>query len=315
MLTAIFRHATTVPLAALAAGMLLPGVAHYAREVIGFAVLVSVFSSTVARRMAPPDRADRLVIAAFVLGASVIGPVAGWLLASAMVLPPEEIAWFVLATAAPIAVASGAIGRSMGLPDRAATLAGLATMLLSPLSVPLALAATVGRDALGFDPLHLARNLALFVVVPAILAMVLRRLRPGFATRNAQQFSGLAILALAVLAFARGEALTPALLHDTWNFLRAVGLAMMAGLLSGSVAALAACRFGRREATEGAVAGALRNVPLVWGALSGRLPPAGELFLAATVVPFYLLPWVAKWILRTTPANAPAVPAVQPGKA
>jgi hypothetical protein len=141
-------------------------------------------------------------------------------------------------------------------------------------------------------------------VVPALLAMVLRRLLPAFATRNTQQFSGLAILALAFLAFARGEALTPALLNDTGHFLRAVGLAMTAGLLSGSVVALTASLFGRREATEGAVAGALRNVPLVWGALSGRLPPAGELFLAATVVPFYLLPWVGKRLLAARPALA-----------
>lgn len=314
MLAALGHHATTASLVALAAGMALPDLAAHARDALGPAVMVVVAASILARRVAPRQRGDRWLIAAFVLSATLLGPLAGAMLARAMRLPEEEIAWFVLATAAPIAIASGAVGRSMGLPDRASTLAALGSMLASPLTVPLAIALTVGEEAPGLDASVLVRNLALFVLLPALAAMALRRLHPGVAARHAAACAGLAVLGLAVQAFARGEALGPALLHDTASLLRAIGLAAMAGLLSGSLVALAALGFGRREAAEGGVAGTMRNVPLVWGALSERLPPAGELFLAAMVVPFHLMPWIATRAIATWRAAAGPSRAARPAR-
>jgi predicted Na+-dependent transporter len=301
MLTMLFRHATTAPLLALGAGLLVPGPASLARDVIGPVVLVLVFGAIAGRSFTPPSPGLWRQILLTSAAAALLAPAVVAALALLLPMPAEAAGWMVLAAAAPIAVSAGTVVRSLGMSDWAASQGSLVTMLASPITVPAAIWLFAGPAGPQLDIGMLSLRLALFVLAPTAAALLLRRLAPHLCARRGHDLLGLSVLALAVLALARAEALAPALRQDPAHLAAVVALATMVALAAGIAVAAITCRLGTAQTREGAIAGALRNASLVWGALSERLPPAGELFIAASALPFYLLPLATRPFLRKQP--------------
>ncbi len=278
-----------LPLAAMAVGLLWPGLAALAFEALPVILLATLICGLLGM---PALRLDRMVLRPALLATLVLGlvaPVISWGLAAAVGADAETCALVALASAAP--VGTGALGAALasGLP--AGTVAGavLISLLAAPVLLPV-VAGVVGSEA-GIAPGPLALSLAGMAGMPALLGLALREV-PLLAKRESQRgFANLAVAALALLALARMHGVRDTVAADPAGALALLGLAVLPTL----VGLLAVCLVMRRRVdAELLLAGGFRNVALVWAATAQVLPPEGNLLMALTALPIFAMPALAR---------------------
>jgi len=104
--------------------------------------------------------------------------------------------------------------------------------------------------------------------------------------------------ALTLLALARVDSIAEAIAEDPPQVLRLRLLATLPSL-AGIAAVLMLVRQG--VVAELMVAGAFRNVALVWAAAPPQLGPGGNLFMALTSLPIFLAPVLTAALHRQRP--------------
>jgi hypothetical protein len=187
-----------LPLAAMAAGLLLPGVAALAFEALPVILLATLTCGLLGMPTLRLDAAVLGLALRITVCLACVAPVIGWGLAAALGADAEICALVALASAAP--VGTGALGAALasGLPGGAIAGAVLVSLLAAPVLLPL-VAGLVGSET-GIEPWPLAISLAVLVGLPALLALALRRV-PLLGTHRSRRASAdIAVAALALLA-------------------------------------------------------------------------------------------------------------------
>lgn len=220
------------------------------------------------------------ITAALGFASPMIGGTAALLLGAS----PEEAGWVLLACTAPVGAGAIAAVRMMRLPGLATAYAVAASFVLAPLLVPPVAGLAAGAS---LDATLLAERLWLISGLPALAALLLRRV-PALAEEAARREAALCCaLALALLALARVDGVAEAIAEDPSQVLWLLPLATLPSL-AGIAAVLILVRQG--VVAELMVAGAFRNVALVWAAALPQLTPGGNLFMALTSLPIFLAP-------------------------
>jgi BASS family bile acid:Na+ symporter len=278
-----------LPLAAMAAGLLLPGVAALAFEALPVILLATLTCGLLGMPTLRLDAAVLGLALRITVCLACVAPVIGWGLAAALGADAEICALVALASAAP--VGTGALGAALasGLPGGAIAGAVLVSLLAAPVLLPL-VAGLVGSET-GIEPWPLAISLAVLVGLPALLALALRRV-PLLGTHRSRRASAdIAVAALALLALARMHGVREAVTADPAGSLALLGLALLP-----TVAGLLAVWLVLRDGADPEVllAGSFRNVALVWAATAHVLPPEGTLLMALTALPIFAIPALAR---------------------
>jgi BASS family bile acid:Na+ symporter len=287
-----------LPLAAMAFGLLLPGLAALAFEALPVILLATLTYGLLGMPTLRLDGAVLGLALRITLCLGLVAPVIGWGLAAALGADAETAALVALASAAP--VGTGALGAALASGLAGGAIAGtvLVSLLAAPVLLPV-VAGVVGSET-GIELWPLAISLAVLVGLPALLALALRRV-PLLAThRSRRACADIAIAALALLALARMHGVRETVTADPAGTLTLLGLAVLP-----TVAGLLAVWLVLRDAADPEVllAGSFRNVALVWAATAHVLPPEGNLLMALTALPVFAIPALAKaavvWQART----------------
>jgi hypothetical protein len=278
------------PLLAMAAGLAWPPLAALAASALAPILIVVVMGAVLSL---PALRGPGFALGALGVPAALgfAAPMIGGTAALLLGASATETGWVMLAATAPVGAGAIAAVRMLGRPGLATAYAVAASFLFTPLLVP-AVARLAGDAAL--DPWVIGERLWLFAALPAIAALALRRL-PVFQGEAVRADAALgSSLALTLLALARVDGVTPAIAADPAGALRLLALATLPSL-AGIAAVLMLLRRG--IVAELMIAGGFRNVALVWAAALPLLPPQGQLFMALTSLPIFVIPAVVSAVL------------------
>jgi predicted Na+-dependent transporter len=299
--------ALAVP-ATLVGGILLPGAAAATLPALPLLVALLVFAAVMAadaQRFGAVTRSPvRLgLAAAFMQIALPLAAAAAGTLGGA---DPALVLAAALLLAAPVGTSSHLYAAMAGgNPVMALCLSAL-TLAAVPLVLPL-VALGLPLAGLTLSPLALAGRAAMVVLLPALAAILLRRLlaRRGAAARGTA-WAWLGLAALLPITFARTTGLGPLLAADPLHAL-AVTL-LIAALLAAAYAltALAFAHAGGADARGIAVASISRNISVTWAATAGLLPVGAEQMLALSALVFYGMPPALRLLARLSPPRPAA---------
>jgi BASS family bile acid:Na+ symporter len=199
---------------------------------------------------------------------------------------------------APPIFSAPALAALMGL-NAATTLALLiACTAVTPFLAPALVAAFVG-PAVTFSPVTLGLRLVLMLAGAACVAVAIRAtLGKPWVERQAARIDGLNVIVLFVFAVAlMGDVLANTIARPSLvlGFL-AIATAITFGL--SAISALLFIRSGVHTALPLAHAAGSRNTGLMLAAAAGQVPELVWLYVALIQIPIYVLPLIAKLLLR-----------------
>ena len=275
-----------VPPLAVLLGLALPPLAH-AGEVVLVPCVALLLAMSIG--LAEPGRLllrEIPPVLLIVLTNLLLTPLAVLLLAKGFGVPLAG-GWLVLVAACPAAGGAALVASLLGLPVRPLLLAQLLCFAALPVTAPLVAALLL--EGVTIAPGALFLRVLLMVALPALAGLLLRQAL-GRARRleHARSLRGLGVLALAGIGLAVAAGLTRLeLAPGQWSdALLGLSVASAAGAVIGWVAA-------RRQpelARGFALAGAVRNVSLLWSATLGLSPPEGQLVMMLGTLWTLLLP-------------------------
>ncbi len=294
-LPALARYPVAVPLAAVAAGALAPGAAAAAHAALPATVPLLVFLAVLATEMTPPTRQEAgtalLILATAAPGFLAVQAASAWL-----GLPGDLAFSAAVMAASPVAVSSGVLSQSFGLPARPAVWAALLGLVSGPAVLPMA--AALGGGAGLLDPAGLACRAVLRGALPALAALAARQTASGLVAPLLPALGGSVVLALLPLGLAAGGGLRAAALAMADDGAAVVAVAF--GTLAARAAAASLigllARGGRGRLTL-AVAGSAQNVSFAWAACVGGLPPRSDLVFAAAFAVTIATPGALRLVL------------------
>ncbi len=303
-LSSIAAQGTWLPLAFLGLATAWPWFGELAMQGIGVWACLIVGCGVLAMSPGRIDRADLGPTLYLAVGASLLAPALAFGCTLLLPVSPELRLVMLVLAAAPIAQAAGPLAAILGLPDRAATLAALTTVLLAPLILPAVVALfTVAGPGLSAE--GLTRRVLVVALLPALVAFAARRFAAAPVAAWRLECRGIVILALSMVAAARGPGLhmlVDAPLDAAWM----AGLACLVTLCGMAAAGFLTAPFGLRCCLAATYAGGTRNISVAWTALAPLLDADGMLFVTMMAFPFYLLPIVMRpWARRLLAASPP----------
>jgi BASS family bile acid:Na+ symporter len=202
---------------------------------------------------------------------------------------------------APPVFSSPALAVLMGL-NAAITLALLLScVVLTPFVAPALIAAFAG-PVVAISPLSLGLRLLLMLAGAACVAAAVRAFAGRqWVERQGERIDGLNVIVLFLFAVAlMGDVATTTLAHPLFVLgLLALATAMTFGL--SLLTALIFARAGLATALPLAHAAGSRNTGLMLAAAAGQVPELVWLYVALIQIPIYVLPLVARGILRRLP--------------
>ncbi len=285
-----------VPPLAVLLGLALPPLAD-AAEVLLVPCVALLLAMSIG--LAEPGRlsAREIPPVLLIVGANLlVTPLMVLLLGHGLGLPLAG-GWLVLVAACPAAGGAALVASLLGLPVRPLLLAQLLCFAAMPITAPLVAALLL--EGVTIAPGALFIRVGLMVALPALAGLALRSAL-GEARRHhwARPMRGLGVLALAGIGLAVAAGLmrlspTPA----QWS--QALEGIAVASALGALIAWLAAPRVAVL-AGGFALAGAVRNVSLLWSATLGLAPPEGQMVMMLGTLWTLLLP--ALLGLRRAPA-------------
>jgi BASS family bile acid:Na+ symporter len=273
-------------------GLALPDLAALFRPLLAPAVVVLLAGSVLRVEWRHfLHHARRPGIAALlILWLLVAAPLATWVVASPLGLPPALLAAVVLMAAAPPILGGTFIALVLGLDAAMALLVALVATLLAPLTIPpLALAVLNIELAIGTGA-FMAR-LALIVGAAFALAFAARALTPrDWLEARAAHIDGILVLLMLIFAVAIMDGVQPVLLQDPLR----VGLWVLAGFVANPALQVAAAALfawlGRRGALTAGLLSGNRNMGLLLDALPESADFGVTLFFAVAQIPMFMLP-------------------------
>lgn len=283
----------------LALGLLVPPLAATIRPVLpatvlalAFLILVRTDLAAAAGELRRPAGLLAVIAAALLLSPpAALG--AAWLLGLG---PGLTAAWVVSASAPPFTSAP-AFARIMGLDASFALSGAVGGMLLTPFSAPALALSLAGLDlALTWPALML--RLGVFVGLPMLAAIGVRRAVPAWLAAQGRSIDGLTVLVLCIFATAvmDGVGLLAWQAPARAGGMLLAAFALNLGLFAAGLLAFAALG-GRRAATAGLLLGN-RQMALMLAVLPADAPQDVTLFLAIAQLPLYLSPAVLRPLLR-----------------
>lgn len=286
-------------------GFALPPAAAAARPLMDLAV----FCFTLGAFLKVDLASFRREVAAMPLAANLA--VLGWAtlgvpLVMATILlawqpPPELATALLLCAAAPPVGSAAAIAAMLGLSAPLALFASVVATLAAPLAIP-ALMAALGGQAVQLDSLAMTLRLAAIIGGACLTSWALRRFAGALVRDNPAAMTGIAVAALLVFALGAMHGMQAIFLASPREgiLMLALAFAVNAGMqLLGTMVFWAGGM--ERSLTLGLVSGN-RNIGLAWAAAGHDLPMGTQAFLAASVLPIYMMPALTApmigWLLR-----------------
>jgi BASS family bile acid:Na+ symporter len=211
---------------------------------------------------------------------------------------PALLLALMLNLVAPPIFSSPALAALMGL-NAATTLALLlACVAVTPFLAPVLVTIFVG-PAVTFSPLTLGLRLVLMLAGAACVAVAVRAIAGrAWVERQAFHIDGLNVLVLLVFALAlMGDVLANAL-ADPILVLGLLGLTTLVTFGLSVLTALVFWQTGADTSLPLAHAGGSRNTGLMLAAAAGLVPELVWLYVALIQIPIYVLPLIAKLLIR-----------------
>ena len=296
---ALARYPVAVPLAAIMIGALAPDAAAAAHAALPVVVPLLVFLAVLATEMTPPTQREAgtallILVATAVPGFLVVQAASAWLgLPVDLALPAAVMA------ASPVAIMSGVVSHSFGLPARPAVWAALLGLASGPLVLPTA--AALGGGAGLLDPATLAYRAALCGALPALAALAVRRAVPGLVVPALPALGGLVVLALLPLGLAAGGGLRAAAMAGAGGGAAVVAVAVgTLAACTGTASLVGLLAAGRRGGLTLAVAGSVQNVSFAWAACVGALPPRADFVFATALAASFAMLGALRLVLAVT---------------
>ena len=195
----------------------------------------------------------------------------------------------VLQAAAPPVLSATTFSAILGL-DAALSLATLiVTTAMTPLTVPLFVAAFSGADVT-LDPIALAFRLAAFLGGTFVVAVVLRRLIGAERVAGASgEIDGMSVIMLIFFGIAIMDGVTGRFLSEPGIVLALTALSFVLALGLYALTTLAFRPLGIERALGLGFSGAHRNIAIMLAA-GGALPETTWLYFAVAQFPIYLVP-------------------------
>lgn len=294
------RQATTLLFLGVFVGLALPGLAALLRPLLPASVLLLLTATllrldwrTIGLELRRPG------LQALLLGwHQALLPLLVWGLLLLLPLPAGlEIALVLMAAAPPI-TAAAALATLLGLEGALALVAALAATLSLPLLLPPLTLALLGLD-LGVGLWSLAGRLGLLIGAALLLALLVRRgAGPARIAALAPSLDGVVVLAMLVFVIGIMAGVTERILADPGVALLWLAAAWLANPLLQLLGALAFWRLGRRQALTLALTSGNRNMGLLLAALPAGVDPGVGLFFALAQIPMYVLPALARPLVR-----------------
>jgi hypothetical protein len=299
----------SAPLLALLLGLCLPPLASIAHAGLPGAVALMLAMSIV---LAEPGRGhigEWPPVLLLAIANLLVTPVLALLLARQLDLGAAG-GWLVLVGACPAAGSAALIAVLLGLPARPMLLAQFLCFFALPVTAPLI--AWWLLDGMAIDPALLARRVLLGVGVAALGGVALRyRLGRVRRQRHGRALRGLGVLALCAVGLGLAHGLSGSLAVPQPVLPLIAGLVLVS-MIGGALGALAGAPF--RLARGFALAGAARNVSLLWGVTASLAPAGGDLVLQLGVLWTLTLPALCalgRWLFlqaRNRWLPAPSLP-------
>lgn len=315
LLTLAGRNGPIVLLGGMLIGILVPPLTDIAKPFMGLAVFLFTLGAFLKVDL-PSFRLElvRPVDALLALGWITFGvPLVAFATVSAFPMGADLRVGLLLGMLAPPVGSAAAIAAMLGLSAPFALLVTIVATLASPLYLP-PLAAVLADTQLSLHAVPLAVRLLVIVGGSCAVAAGLRRYARGFVQNNPHAMTGVAVLGLILVAIGA--------MHGMQDMLRAETATVAFYLLIAFVANVGFQVLGfvlfmghwrTRALTIGLVSGN-RNVTLIWAAIGSGLSghPGVELYLAASVVPIFVLPVFSRWLINRVGDVVPD--GVQPSK-
>ena len=295
------RHGPALLFAAVLVGIACPGLAEAAHPLMGAAVFVftaggflKVRGLAFARELA---QLRRLVV---VMLWTLLGvPLVAWAVAAHLALPAGTAAGLVLCMAAPPVGSAAAIAAMLRMNTALALVGSVAVSLLSPLYLPW-LVQSLGAVAIEIDTPRMMERVACIVLGAAMVSAVLRRYADGWLVRHPDALTGASVLGLVVVGLGVMKGMQPVVLEhgDEVALVVCFAFAVNVGFqLLGT--ALFLPLGGRDAATVGLLSG-YRNVTLIAVVAAPWLAdsPQVQLYIAASVLPIFMLPLLTSGLSR-----------------
>ncbi|MGO1118772.1 hypothetical protein ACTL6U_08710 [Rhodovibrionaceae bacterium A322] len=301
------RHGPKFLASGVFLGLFLPQLASFLRPTLAYAVvlllllaLLRVDWGDMANYARRPGKA--LLMIGWMMLAS---PLIFWALSHLLNLPVSLQTALILMAAAPPILGATAIAMLLGLDGALAVVVGLASTLLTPLTVPPLALGLLGLEldlALG----EFMLRLTILVATSFLGAYLIRRFLGVEKTKSyGQQLDGMVVITMLVFAIAIMDGVTDALLADPLKVLYWLLAAMIANPLLQVLGAMAFWGMGRKRALTAGLMSGNCNMGLLLAAMSGEVDPDIALFFAVAQVPMYTIPVTVLPLYRRLIENFP----------
>jgi len=306
LLTFLSRQARWALPAGVFLGILFPWLAELLRPLLTAAVIGTLTGALLRldwRRFRDLGRQPMLPIS-LGLWQLLLSPLLVWFASAALGLPPDVRMVLLLQAAAPPIGSAAVFALILGLDGVLAALSTVASTLVLPLTLTPLVALLLPAAGVQVDLLPFFLRVTLLVVVPFLLAGVLRhligleRLRRGDAI-----LGGSNVLLLVVFAIAVMDGVTVRLLEEPARVAVLLATACVAGLLLHLGAYLLFRRAGTTVAYTAAVLSGNRNVGLMLVITAGTAGEVFSLYVGLAQIPMYFAPLLLTPLIRGSHAR------------
>ena len=301
VLSFIGRHGPAMLFASVLVGVVLPGLADAAQPLMGAAVFVFTAGGFLKVRGAPfAEALARPARLAAILAWVLFGvPLVAWAAASSLALPAGIATALVLCMCAPPVGSAASIAAMLRMNTALALVGSVALSLASPLYLPW-LMSSLGGTAVEIDTVRMAARIAGIVVGAAAVSAVLRRYADGWLTRHPDALTGTSVVGLVVVGLGVMKGMQPMVLEQATSVAAVVGIAFAVNAGFQLLGIALFLPLGLRDAASVGLLGGYRNVTLVavvaapW--LAGS--PQVHLYIAASVLPIFMMPLITQALVR-----------------
>jgi BASS family bile acid:Na+ symporter len=299
------RHARPLLAAGVFLGILLPDVAQMLRPFVTPAV-IGTLTGALLRLDWLRLRSllqQPLLVAQLTFWQLVLSPLLVWLATVVTGLPPALGLALILQAAAPPIGSAAVFVMLLELDASLAMVATVAAVLLLPFTLT-PLVALLADSTLQIDLLAFFLRVTLLVMIPFLLAWLLRRLLGNERlSRYDGEIGGLNVILLVIFAIGVMDGVTQRLLSDPGFVGGLLLLACLSALVLHLAAYFAFARSGLNTAVSAAVCSGNRNMGLMLAITAGSAGPAFSLYVGVAQIPMYFMPLLINFCLRRCAVN------------
>jgi predicted Na+-dependent transporter len=302
------RNGPLILFVGVLAGLIAPRLAERARPLLGLAVFTFTLGAFLKVDLAsfrkelerPGWMLSMLAWTSFGVPLVMMG------LLSMFKLESGLVEGMMLCMLAPPVGSAAAIAAMLGLSAPLSLVMTVVATILSPLYLP-AMASWFAGYHLDIDPVAMTLRLLVIVGGACLSAILLRRYAGRFVTNNPHAMTGIAVLGLILVALGAMRGMRGYLAANPSEVAYSLILAFAVNAGFQCLGALVFAGAGPVDALSVGLVSGNRNVTLVWAAAGSSLVGQHqvELYLAASVLPIFMLPALSRrviaWLLRGAP--------------